>query len=168
MLLSSSRFGSYPCKRYHHNSNVGHEVFGRVVRELVHIHLCMPIRYILGDRVELWLNQVLCLQDLSEFSQSRLDFPAPVDGVAFYVCRDLLFSFRKVSEFLLSRVVRLSRGGSRIWRNGLLHIADLSCRRLLLLLPALSVISLGEFQVLGICELHVESGSVGFFYGRGM
>eukprot|EP01126_Amoeba_proteus_P061077 TRINITY_DN8157_c0_g1_i7.p1 TRINITY_DN8157_c0_g1~~TRINITY_DN8157_c0_g1_i7.p1 ORF type:complete len:505 (-),score=97.81 TRINITY_DN8157_c0_g1_i7:381-1895(-) len=74
---------------------------GRTFRE---ISLKDPIRYSLGDSVESWLNQLLCMDTHVEPIPSA---PKPEMCDLFYLDRDTLFSYHKVSEFFLQRVMSL-------------------------------------------------------------
>lgn len=72
------------------------------------IELSMPIRYAQGDGVEAWLNKLLCLDS---GSSSRLKLsggaPAPGDCELYSVDRDALFSYHKLSEAFLQKLMGL-------------------------------------------------------------
>lgn len=65
-------------------------------RKLKEVQLEVPIRYSVGDPVEKWLNELLCLE--AKVSSHRLITapPAADECKLFYVDRDVLFSFHKV------------------------------------------------------------------------
>ncbi|RHY48911.1 hypothetical protein DYB34_009543, partial [Aphanomyces astaci] len=75
---------------------------GRVLRE---INLDIPIRYATDDSVEKWLNDLLCLT----CSSPRIGggTPHPRDCELYYVDRDSLFSYHKLSESFLQRLMSL-------------------------------------------------------------
>ncbi|CAJ1937433.1 unnamed protein product [Cylindrotheca closterium] len=72
------------------------------------IDLSTPIRYSEGDGVEAWLNNLLCLKCGSS-SQLRLHggAPAPADCELYGVDRDALFSYHKLSEAFLQKLMGL-------------------------------------------------------------
>jgi N-acetyltransferase 10 len=72
------------------------------------IELSMPIRYAEGDGVESWLNKLLCL-DSGKASQLKLNggAPAPLDCELYSVDRDALFSYHKLSEAFLQKLMGL-------------------------------------------------------------
>lgn len=82
----------------------GDKLFG-ALRE---IELVTPIRYAQGDPVESWLNKLLCL-DCGSASNLKLSggAPAPVDCELYSVDRDALFSYHKLSEAFLQKVMGL-------------------------------------------------------------
>ncbi|KAG7348994.1 GNAT acetyltransferase 2 [Nitzschia inconspicua] len=81
------------------------EVLSGPLRE---IELSMPIRYAEGDGVESWLNKLLCL-DSGKASQLKLNggAPAPLDCELYSVDRDALFSYHKLSEAFLQKLMGL-------------------------------------------------------------
>ena len=72
------------------------------------IELSTPIRYSQGDGVEAWLNKLLCL-DCGSSSQLKLNggAPAPGDCELYSVDRDALFSYHKLSEAFLQKLMGL-------------------------------------------------------------
>ena len=72
------------------------------------IELATPIRYAVKDPVENWLNKLLCL-DSGSASEMNLvgGAPAPVDCELFHVDRDALFSYHKLSESFLQKMMGL-------------------------------------------------------------
>lgn len=85
---------------------------GKVLHE---IQLNESIRYAPGDQVEKWLNNVLCLDccDLiaspgqSSYFLKGSGCPVPDACELYYVNRDTLFSYHKVSEVFLQRLMAL-------------------------------------------------------------
>lgn len=78
-------------------------------RHLQEIELEESIRYAPGDSVEEWLNDLLCLNvNAAGFSDGYTSgCPPAADCELYYVNRDALFSYHKVSEAFLHRVVSL-------------------------------------------------------------
>lgn len=70
------------------------------------IELSESIRYASGDRIERWLNALLCL-DVSNSIPSIRRLPQPGDCDLYYVNRDTLFSYHKDSELFLQRMMAL-------------------------------------------------------------
>jgi N-acetyltransferase 10 len=72
------------------------------------IELQTPIRYANKDPVESWLNKLLCL-DSGSASEMKLvgGAPAPSDCELFNVDRDALFSYHKLSEAFLQKMMGL-------------------------------------------------------------
>ncbi|XP_060184187.1 RNA cytidine acetyltransferase 1-like [Lycium barbarum] len=70
------------------------------------IELSESIRYASGDRIERWLNALLCL-DVTNSIPSIRRLPEPGDCDIYYVNRDTLFSYHKDSELFLQRMMAL-------------------------------------------------------------
>jgi N-acetyltransferase 10 len=72
------------------------------------IELTTPIRYAPADPVEAWLNKLLCL-DCGSASTLKLSggAPAPDDCELYHVDRDALFSYHKLSEAFLQKLMGL-------------------------------------------------------------
>lgn len=72
------------------------------------MELNTPIRYAQGDAIESWLNKLLCL-DCGSASNLKLKSgaPAPADCELYSVNRDALFSFHKLSESFLQKLMGL-------------------------------------------------------------
>ena len=80
---------------------------GGALREIV---LDSPIRYAMGDAIEGWLNRLLCLDSGSgDAAALRLKggAPAPLDCELYHVDRDALFSYHKLSEAFLQKMMGL-------------------------------------------------------------
>jgi N-acetyltransferase 10 len=82
---------------------------GKMLHEL---QLNESIRYASDDSVEKWLNELLCL-NCSQISSDAVYFskqsgcPVPDACELYYVNRDTLFSYHKVSEMFLQRLMSL-------------------------------------------------------------
>lgn len=76
---------------------------GRVLHE---IQLNESIRYRMGDNVEKWLNDLLCL-DASVAPRISSGCPVPHDCELYYINRDTLFCYHKASEIFLHRLMAL-------------------------------------------------------------
>ena len=72
------------------------------------MELTTPIRYAQGDPIETWLNQLLCL-DSATMATLKLHggAPAPSDCELYSVDRDALFSYHKLSEAFLQKIMGL-------------------------------------------------------------
>ncbi|EKX39913.1 hypothetical protein GUITHDRAFT_59665, partial [Guillardia theta CCMP2712] len=77
---------------------------GRLLREL---KLEVPIRYSSGDKVEQWLNELLCLDCTNKVPALRNGCPHPSACELYYVERDTLFSYHKVAEEFLQNMMSL-------------------------------------------------------------
>jgi len=90
------------------NANLGHGGGDVLTGPLREIELSMPIRYSQGDGVESWLNKLLCL-DSGSSAQLKLNggAPAPSDCELYSVDRDALFSYHKLSESFLQKLMGL-------------------------------------------------------------
>ncbi|XP_069680446.1 RNA cytidine acetyltransferase isoform X2 [Periplaneta americana] len=76
---------------------------GRALHEVV---LNESIRYKPGDKVEKWLNDLLCL-DATSVQPILSGCPPPENCDLYYINRDTLFCFHKASEAFLQRLVSL-------------------------------------------------------------
>ncbi|KAL7716620.1 RNA cytidine acetyltransferase [Entamoeba marina] len=65
--------------------------------------LSEPIRYSMNDKVELWLNKLLCL-DASNTLKHILETPSPEQCDLYIVNRDTLFSYNKEAEDFLQQL----------------------------------------------------------------
>jgi N-acetyltransferase 10 len=114
--------------------NVGNSTKSRSLRE---ISLEEPIRYATNDKMELWLNKLLCL-DCSEAISSRLSSgcPHPSECELFYVTRDTLFSYHPVSEAFLQMMMSLYVSSHyKNSPNDLQLLSDAPAHHLFVLLP---------------------------------
>jgi N-acetyltransferase 10 len=76
-------------------------------RRLVEITLKTPIRYSLNDPIESWLNRILCLDTSNSSNRLVCGSPHPSKCELFHVNRNALFSYHKVSETFLQRIMSL-------------------------------------------------------------
>lgn len=73
-------------------------------RILTELQLECPIRYSIGDPVEKWLNNLLCMDIAANSTRMVNVMPAPADCDLYLVNRDALFSSHGLSEALLQRI----------------------------------------------------------------
>lgn len=105
-------------------------------RTLREIKLKTPIRYSAGDKVEKWLNSLLCL-DASIVPKSNVhSTPHPSQCELFYVSRDTLFSYHPASEVFLQRMMALYVASHyKNQPNDLQLLSDAPAHHLFVLLP---------------------------------
>ncbi|KAG6541499.1 hypothetical protein Mapa_017096 [Marchantia paleacea] len=85
-------------------SDDGGTTSGRVFKE---VELAEPIRYVAGDPIEIWLNELLCLDAANHISSVEGRLPHPSECQLYYVNRDTLFSYHKATEVFLQRMMAL-------------------------------------------------------------
>ncbi|OAE26338.1 hypothetical protein AXG93_4324s1040 [Marchantia polymorpha subsp. ruderalis] len=85
-------------------SDDGGSTSGRVFKE---VELAEPIRYAAGDPIEIWLNELLCLDAANHISSVEGRLPHPSECQLYYVNRDTLFSYHKATEVFLQRMMAL-------------------------------------------------------------
>eukprot|EP01128_Nolandella_sp_AFSM9_P006564 TRINITY_DN3410_c0_g1_i1.p1 TRINITY_DN3410_c0_g1~~TRINITY_DN3410_c0_g1_i1.p1 ORF type:complete len:1037 (+),score=299.15 TRINITY_DN3410_c0_g1_i1:74-3184(+) len=106
-------------------------------RQLREIKLSDPIRYSKGDSVEKWLNGLLCL-DATVVKPIHSGAPHPSACELYYVNRDTLFSYHKVSEVFLQRMMALYVSSHyKNSPNDLLLMSDAPAHHLFVLHPRL-------------------------------
>lgn len=113
------------------DSNTKSTELGRVLHEVT---LEESIRYKSGDPVEKWLHDLLCLE--ASLPQAPTTMPPPSQCQLFYVNRDTLFGYHKVSEKFLAQVMGLLV--SSHYRNtpdDLQTLSDAPAHHLYVLLP---------------------------------
>jgi N-acetyltransferase 10 len=116
----------------------GAKTGGGLSRTLREIKLEEPIRYSLGDKVEKWLNTVLCL-DATVVSKNVQGCPHPPSCELFYVDRDTLFSYHPASELFLQRMMALYVASHyKNTPNDLQLMSDAPAHHLFVLLPPIS------------------------------
>lgn len=110
---------------------------GAGVRTLREIKLDEPIRYAPGDRVEKWLNKLLCLDaTLGSSKHSTKGYPHPNECNLYYINRDTLFSFHPVSEAFLHKIMALYVASHyKNSPNDLQLLSDAPAHQLFVLLP---------------------------------
>lgn len=110
-------------------------------RTLREIKLETPIRYGAGDKIEKWLNNLLCL-DATISSKSAIaaaqGCPHPSTCELYYVSRDTLFSYHPASEMFLQRMMALYVASHyKNQPNDLQLMSDAPAHHLFVLLPPL-------------------------------
>lgn len=104
-------------------------------RVLTELSLDTPIRYNSNDAVEKWMNDLLCLDVLSNSTRITSSLPAPNDCDLFLVDRDALFSYHSLSEKLLQRIWSLYTSAHyKNSPNDLQMLSDAPAHRLFVLL----------------------------------
>ncbi|KAI0314072.1 DUF699-domain-containing protein [Amylostereum chailletii] len=107
-------------------------------RSLREIKLETPIRYGAGDRVERWLNGLLCLDATTVPRSMAHGTPHPSQCELFYVSRDTLFSYHPASEVFLQRMMALYVASHyKNQPNDLQLMSDAPAHHLFVLLPPL-------------------------------
>ncbi|EMD40168.1 hypothetical protein CERSUDRAFT_46607 [Gelatoporia subvermispora B] len=105
-------------------------------RTLREIKLETPIRYGAGDKVEKWLNALLCLDATVLPRTSIQSCPHPSQCELFYVSRDTLFSYHPASEVFLQRMMALYVASHyKNQPNDLQLLSDAPAHHLFVLLP---------------------------------
>jgi len=75
---------------------------------LYEIELVTPIRYAPGDKLESWLNKLLCMDSTSSANLKLVGgAPAPSTCELYSVNRDALFSYHTLSEAFLQKIMGL-------------------------------------------------------------
>ncbi|KAH9936596.1 GNAT acetyltransferase 2-domain-containing protein [Fomitopsis serialis] len=105
-------------------------------RTLREIKLETPIRYGTGDKVEKWLNALLCLDATVAPKSAVHSTPHPSQCELFYVSRDTLFSYHPASEVFLQRMMALYVASHyKNQPNDLQLLSDAPAHHLFVLLP---------------------------------
>ncbi|KAK2459458.1 hypothetical protein APHAL10511_008518 [Amanita phalloides] len=108
-------------------------------RTLREIKLETPIRYSAGDKIEKWLNSLLCM-DATVVPKvlGSQGCPHPSQCELYYVSRDTLFSFNPASELFLQRMMALYVASHyKNQPNDLQLMSDAPAHHLFVLLPPL-------------------------------
>lgn len=104
-------------------------------RTLTEITLETPIRYGKHDKVEKWLNNLLCLDVLQNSNKIVSGIPPPRDCELYLVNRDALFSYHAMAEGLLQRIWSLYTSAHyKNTPNDLQMLSDAPAHRLFVLL----------------------------------
>ncbi|OCB85081.1 DUF699-domain-containing protein [Sanghuangporus baumii] len=107
-------------------------------RTLREIKLETPIRYSAGDKIEAWLNTLLCLDATAAPRGLAQGCPHPSKCELYYVSRDTLFSFHPASEVFLQRMMALYVASHyKNQPNDLQLMSDAPAHHLFVLLPPL-------------------------------
>jgi len=135
----------------------GGGIAGTGQRALKEISLEQPIRYAPGDGVEAWMNDLLCLDATSPY-RIVTALPPPAACDLYLVNRDALFSYHKLSEAMLHRMMSLFVSSHyRNSPNDLQLMSDAPAHRLFALLgPAPSDGGLPD--VLCVIQVCLEGG----------
>ncbi|KAI5887198.1 DUF699-domain-containing protein [Schizophyllum commune H4-8] len=108
-------------------------------RSLREVKLSTPIRYGAGDKIEKWLNQLLCLDCTSTAPSAAAQAqgtPHPSTCPLFRVSRDTLFSYHPASELFLQRMMSLYVSSHyKNQPNDLQLLSDAPAHELFVLLP---------------------------------
>ncbi len=108
---------------------------GSGARVLTEITLDTPIRYKIGDPIEKWMNNLLCLDVAANSTRIVSSMPAPKDCELYMVNRDALFSYHALSESMLQRIWALYTSAHyKNTPNDLQMLSDAPAHRLFVLL----------------------------------
>ena len=108
---------------------------GSGARILTEIALDTPIRYKIGDPIEKWMNNLLCLDVTANATRIVSSMPAPKDCELYMVNRDALFSYHALSESMLQRIWSLYTSAHyKNTPNDLQMLSDAPAHRLFVLL----------------------------------
>ncbi|KIK34278.1 hypothetical protein CY34DRAFT_813025 [Suillus luteus UH-Slu-Lm8-n1] len=108
-------------------------------RTLREIKLETPIRYSAGDRIEKWLNGLLCLDATIVPKATQQGCPHPSSCELYYVSRDTLFSYHPASEVFLQRMMALYVASHyKNQPNDLQLMSDAPAHHLFVLLPPIA------------------------------
>lgn len=108
-------------------------------RTLREIKLETPIRYSAGDRIEKWLNGLLCLDATIVPKAAQQGCPHPSSCELYYVSRDTLFSYHPASEVFLQRMMALYVASHyKNQPNDLQLMSDAPAHHLFVLLPPIA------------------------------
>ena len=127
---------------------------GRILKEVT---LEEPIRYVEGDPIEKWLNDLLCL-DCTNVKRIHSGCPHPSQCDLYYVNKDTLFSYHTASEQFLHRIMSLYVSSHyKNTPNDLLMISDAPAHHLFVLLGPLSDAPEGSLpEVLCVIQIAFE------------
>ncbi|XP_054719311.1 RNA cytidine acetyltransferase-like [Uloborus diversus] len=102
--------------------------------ELHEITLNEAVRYSTEDKIELWLNNLFCLDVSTNYMTGKL--PEPEECELYYVNRDTLFSYHKTAEKFLKNLVALFVSSHyKNSPNDLLMMADAPAHHIFCLTP---------------------------------
>ncbi|KAJ8252722.1 hypothetical protein COCON_G00220340 [Conger conger] len=125
-------------------------------RTLQEVTLQESIRYAPGDAVELWLNQLLCLDCLS-VPRIVSGCPLPQSCELYYVNRDTLFCYHKASEAFLQRLMALYVSSHyKNSPNDLQLLSDAPAHHLFCLLPPVPPTQNSLPEVLAVVQVCLE------------
>jgi len=126
----------------------------RIFRDIV---LEEPIRYAAGDRVEEWMNALLCLNANQHVPRILGGSPHPDECSLYEVNRDTLLSYHKASEEFLQRMMALMVASH--YKNSpddLLLLADNPAHRIFVLLGPVAESGTSLPDLLCVVQLALE------------
>ena len=127
---------------------------GRLLRE---VSLAEPVRYSYGDRVETWLNTLLCLDAADATPPLTGALPPPAACDLFEVNRDTLFSAHRASEMFLRRMMSLYIASHyKNTPNDLQLMADAPAHRLFVLLAPVNEKANALPEILCVIQVSLE------------
>ena len=127
---------------------------GRLLRE---VQLAEPVRYSFGDRVEGWLNGLLCLDAADATPPLAGALPPPSACDLFEVNRDTLFSAHRASELFLKRMMSLYVASHyKNTPNDLQLMADAPAHRLFVLLAPVDETANALPEILCVLQVALE------------
>ena len=110
-------------------------------------------RYAPGDKIETWLNELLCLNCADHIPSIPEKLPHPDQCDVFYVERSTLFSFHKQSEFFLQQMMSLYVASHyKNTPNDLVLISDAPAHRLFVLLGPIDPSIVSFFSGEAFCK----------------
>eukprot|EP00042_Codosiga_hollandica_P057693 m.857527 g.857527 ORF g.857527 m.857527 type:complete len:910 (+) comp59649_c0_seq10:395-3124(+) len=125
----------------------------RVLREIT---LTTPIRYQANDPVEAWLNSLLCL-DATIAPRISSGCPHPDQCELYCVNRDTLFSYNKVAEIFLQRLMALYVASHyKNTPNDLQLLSDAPAHRIFCLLGPIDPSGSGLPEILCVIQVALE------------
>ncbi|XP_038857592.1 RNA cytidine acetyltransferase [Salvelinus namaycush] len=125
-------------------------------RSLQEVSLHESIRYAMGDPVEKWLNELLCL-DCLNIPRVISGCPLPQTCDLYYVNRDTLFCYHKASEAFLQRLMALYVASHyKNSPNDLQMLSDAPAHHLFCLLPPVPPKQNSLPEVLAVIQVCLE------------
>ncbi|KAJ8002584.1 hypothetical protein DPEC_G00160420 [Dallia pectoralis] len=125
-------------------------------RSLQEVTLHESIRYAMGDPVEKWLNELLCL-DCLNIPRVISGCPLPQTCDLYYVNRDTLFCYHKASEGFLQRLMALYVASHyKNSPNDLQMLSDAPAHHLFCLLPPVPPTQNSLPEVLAVIQVCLE------------
>uniref|UniRef100_A0A8C8GHW9 RNA cytidine acetyltransferase n=1 Tax=Oncorhynchus tshawytscha TaxID=74940 RepID=A0A8C8GHW9_ONCTS len=123
-------------------------------RSLQEVSLHESIRYAMGDPVEKWLNELLCL-DCLNIPRVISGCPLPQTCDLYYVNRDTLFCYHKASEAFLQRLMALYVASHyKNSPNDLQMLSDAPAHHLFCLLPPVPPTQNSLPEVLAVIQVN--------------
>uniref|UniRef100_A0AAY5KMN5 RNA cytidine acetyltransferase n=1 Tax=Esox lucius TaxID=8010 RepID=A0AAY5KMN5_ESOLU len=127
-----------------------------VTQLLSEVSLHESIRYAMGDPVEKWLNELLCL-DCLNIPRVISGCPLPQTCDLYYVNRDTLFCYHRASEAFLQRLMALYVASHyKNSPNDLQMLSDAPAHHLFCLLPPVPPTQNSLPEVLAVIQVCLE------------